>query len=174
MRKLTLLPLALLMTTALFAEEAKKPLSPPMKTEATVGGRKITIDYSAPSKRNRVIMGGLVPYGQLWRTGANQATTLKTDGDLMIGAVHVPAGTYTLFTIPTEKEWTLVVSRQTGLWGTGGYDEKQDLGRTKMGLRSVKDTVETFAIGLPSTKEKSSTLTLTWENTQATVPVIVH
>jgi hypothetical protein len=179
MRKLTRLPLALLLTTALaapaaIAEEAKKPLSPPMKTEATVGGRNITINYSAPSKRDRVIMGGLVPYGKLWRTGANQATTLKTDGDLMIGAVHVPAGTYTLYTIPTEKEWTLVISKQSGLWGTGGYDEKQDLGRTKMGLRSVKDTVETFAIGLPSSKEKSSTLTLTWENTQATVPVIVH
>jgi hypothetical protein len=135
MRKISILSLsALLLTGIAVAEEAKKPLSPPAKAEATINGKKVTIDYSAPSKRGRVIMGELVPYGSVWRTGANAATTLWTEGDLMIGTVHVPAGTYTLYTIPGEKEWTLIVNKQTGQWGTK-YDEAQDLGRTKMAVK---------------------------------------
>lgn len=168
MRKLVTLTLcALFATTVALAEEAKKPLSPPAKAEATLNGKKVTIDYSAPSKRNRKIMGGLVPYGQVWRTGANAATTLTTESDLMIGNLHVPKGTYTLYTIPNEKEWTLIVNKQTGQWGTN-YDEKQDLGRVKMNVSQVKHPVETFVIGI------DKALTLTWENTKAWVPVVVH
>ena len=175
MRKLATLTLALLVTTAAFAQEAKKPLSPPAKASATLGGKQISIDYSAPSKRDRAIIGGLVPYGQVWRTGANAATTLTTATDLMIGTIHVPAGTYTLYTIPGEKEWTLIVNKQTGQWGTK-YDQAQDLGRTKMAVTPVKDTVETFAISLDPTPKKNNqgTLALTWENTRASVPVMVH
>ena len=155
----------LLIATAAFAqEEPKKPLSPPAKAEATLGGKKVTIDYSAPSKRNRKIMGGLVPYGEVWRTGANAATTLITETDLMIGDLHVPKGTYTIYSIPGEKEWTLIVNKQTGQWGTS-YDAAQDLGRVKMKVTPVKDTVETFVIGL------GKELTLTWENTRASVPI---
>jgi len=147
--------------------EAKKPLSPPAKAEATVKGKKITIDYSAPSKRGRTIMGELVPYGKVWRTGANAATTLTTQSDLMIGSLHVPAGKYTLYTIPGAKEWTLIVNKQTGQWGTD-YDEKQDLGRVKLTVAPVKDTVETFAIGV------GDTLSFTWENTKAWTPLVAH
>jgi hypothetical protein len=175
MRKLTLASLTLLLATSLFAaEEAKKPLSPPAKAEATIGGKKITIDYSAPSKRNRTIMGELVPFDQVWRTGANAATTLTTTGDLMIGNVHVPAGTYSLFTIPSKDHWTLIVSKQTGLWGSNKYDQKQDLGRVRMTVKPVADTVETFAIDVKPTGEKNGALSLTWENTQAIVPIIMH
>src|ERR1041385_3582792 len=94
MRKTAIVTLCLLFLAAAgFAQDAaKKPLSPPAKAEATLDGKKVTIDYSAPSKRNRVIMGGLVPYGQVWRTGANAATTLTTEADLMIGSLHVPKG----------------------------------------------------------------------------------
>jgi hypothetical protein len=176
MRKLTTLSLCLLLTAAVAtAEEAKKkkPLSPPATTEAIVGGKNITINYNAPSKRERVIMGELVPYGQIWRTGANAATTLTTDGDLMIGNVHVPAGSYSLYTIPGEKDWTLIINKQTGQWGTE-HDELQDLGRVKMTVKPVKDTVETFEIGLKPSGAKSGVLSLTWENTTATVPVVVH
>lgn len=177
MRKpLTTLTLCLLLAaTVATAEEAKKkkPLSPPATTEAKIGGKNITINYNAPSKRERVIMGELVPYGQLWRTGANAATTLTTDGDLMIGSVHVPAGSYSLYTIPGEKEWTLIINKQTGQWGTE-HDAAQDLGRTTMKVARVKDMVETFAIDLKPAGSKSGTLSLTWENTTATVPVMVH
>ena len=174
MRKISsIVVCSLLLATAAFAQEAKKPLSPPAKAEGTIGGKKITVDYSAPSKRNRKIMGELVPYDKVWRTGANAATTLKTESDVMIGNLHVPAGTYTLYTIPGEKEWTLIVNKQTGQWGTN-YDEKQDLGRVKMTVKPVANTVETFAIDLKSNGAKNGTLNLTWENTQASVPVTVH
>lgn len=168
MRNAAILALCILSATALLAEEAKKPLSPPAKAEATLNGKKVTIDYSAPSKRNRVIMGELVPYGKVWRTGANAATTLTTETTLMLGTLHVPPGTYTLYTIPGEKEWTLIVNKQTGQWGTN-YDEKQDLGRTKMTVSKVKQPVETFVIGVDK-----STLNFTWENTRATAPLMVH
>jgi len=169
MRKQAIFTLCILFTAAAaLAEDApKKPLSPPAKAEATLNGKKVTIDYSAPSKRNRVIMGELVPYGKVWRTGANAATTLTTAADLMIGTLHVPKGSYTLYTIPGENEWTLIVNKQTGQWGTN-YDAAQDLGRVKMTVTPVKDTVETFVIGI------DKTLTLTWENTRAQVPVMAH
>jgi hypothetical protein len=171
MRKLTTLALAtLFLATAALAQhggEAKKPLSPASKAEATVKGKKITVDYSAPSKRGRTILGELVPYGKVWRTGANAATTLTTEADLMIGSLHVPAGKYTLFTIPGEKEWTLIVNKQTGQWGTN-YDEKQDLGRVKLTVVPVQKPVETFNIAV------GDTLALTWDNTKAWVPVVVH
>lgn len=176
MRKSTSLAAALcLVAAAAVAQhgEAKKPLSPASKAEGVIGGKNLTINYSAPSKRNRVIMGELVPYGKVWRTGANAATTLKTDGDLMIGNLHVPAGTYTLFTIPGEKEWTLIVNRQTGQWGTN-YDEKQDLGRVAMTVKPAKSTVETFTIGVKPGAAKTGTLTMAWENVEASVPVTVH
>ena len=171
MRRLSLLALCtLVVSTAAIADHntAKKPLSPPQQAQYKTNGKAITIDYSAPSKRDRVIMGELVPYGKVWRTGANAATTLTTDTDLMIGSLHVPAGKYTLYSIPGEKEWTLIVNKQTGQWGTD-YDEKQDLGRVKMMVAPrLKEPVEQFKIDI------DKTLALTWENTKAWVPVVVH
>jgi hypothetical protein len=173
MKKISILSLCVLFAAAAFADEAKKPLSPPATAAATIGGKKITVDYSAPSKRGRAIMGELVPYGKVWRTGANAATTLVTESDLMIGSLHVPAGKYTLYTIPDAKNWTLIVNRQNGQWGTN-YDEKQDLGRVKMNVKSVKEPLETFVIGVKEAGPKSGLLTLSWENTEASVPIVVH
>lgn len=169
MRNSLLLALSLSIATAAVAQEpAKKPLSPAQQVQYTTNGKKITIDYSAPSKRGRAIFGELVPYGQVWRTGANAATTLTTDADLMLGSLHVPAGKYSLFTIPGEKEWTLIVNKQTGMSGTR-YDEKQDLGRVKMKVASpLKTPVELFAIGI------DKTLSFTWDTTKAWIPVVVH
>lgn len=173
MKMISIVTLCVLFTVAAFAEEQKKPLSPPAKATAAIGGKSITVNYSAPSKRGRTIMGDLVPYGKVWRTGANAATTLVTESDLMIGSLHVPAGKYTLYTIPGEKNWTLIVNRQNGQWGTN-YDEKQDLGRVQMNVKPVKDAVETFLIGVKEVGNKSGLLTLTWENTEASVPIVVH
>ena len=174
MRKISILSLSLLLLAGIaVAQETKKPLSPPAKAEGTLNGKKITIDYSPPSKRDRVIMGELVPYGKVWRTGANAATTLKTEGDLMIGSVHVPAGTYTLYTIPGEKEWTLIVNKQTGQWGTN-YDESQDLGRTKLAVKKLSAPVETFVIAIAPAGPNQATLSLKWENTEATARLLAH
>lgn len=177
MSKISVLTLSLLFAaTTLLAQHGdakKKPLSPPAKASANLGGTDVTVGYSAPSKRDRAIMGGLVPYGKVWRTGANAATTLETSGDLMIGTLHVPAGTYTLYTIPAEKEWTLIVNKQTGQWGTD-YDQAQDLGRVPMKVSPVKDTVETFAIKLQPGGGKAGLMTMTWENTSASVALTAH
>ena len=169
MRKAAILTFCTLFATAaVAAQETKKPLSPPMKAEATLKGKAVTIDYSAPSMRGRKIFGELVPYDKVWRTGANAATTLTTASDLMIGSLHVPAGKYTLFTIPGEKEWTLIVNKQTGMSGTR-YDEKQDLGRVKMKVGApLEKPVEMFAIGI------GPTLSFTWDTTKAWIPVMVH
>ena len=176
MRKITTLAMSLCLVAAVAtAEEAKKkPLSPAAKSEATISGKKIEINYSAPSRRDRVIMGELVPYGKLWRTGANAATTLTTAADLMIGSLHVPAGTYSLFTVPGEKEWTLVLSKQSGLWGSNGYDESQDLGRVPMTVKKLSAPVETLAIDVKPGKGNDGILSLRWENVEASVPVMVH
>jgi hypothetical protein len=176
-KRLLLASLLTLVTTAAFAQHhpmapAAKPLSPPAKTSTTLNGKAITIDYSAPSKRDRRIMGALVPFDKVWRTGANAATTLKTEGSIEIGTLVVPAGTYTLYTLPGEKSWTLIVNKQTGQWGTD-YDEKQDLGRVTMNVAHLDKTVETFVIDLKPSGNKAI-LSLKWENTEATVPVSVH
>jgi len=174
MRKISTLTLSLLLLAGIaVAEEAKKPLSPPAHVDAKLNSKKITIDYSAPSMRGRKIMGELVPYGKVWRTGANAATTLVTEGDLMIGTVHVPAGTYTLYTLPGEKEWTLIINKETGQWGTK-YDESKDLGRTKLAVKKLDKPVETFNVALVPVNPNQATLTLTWENTQATARVLAH
>jgi hypothetical protein len=174
MRKTAALVLSLCLIAAIgYAADAKKPLSPPAKAEATIDGKKLTIDYSAPSRRDRVILGGLVPYGKVWRTGANAATTFTTATDVMIGNLHVPAGTYTLYTIPNEKDWTLIVNKKTGQWGTQ-YDESQDLGRVQMTVKALPKTVETFAIGVTPGKARTGTLTMAWENTEASVPITIH
>jgi hypothetical protein len=129
---------------------AKKPLSPPAKAEVSVTGADISIDYSAPSIRKRIIFGGLVPYGQVWRTGANAATTLKTSGDLKIGDLMVPAGTYTLYSLPTADGMQLIVNKQTGQWGTV-YDAKQDLGRVPMKVAETSAPLETMVIDFENT-----------------------
>src|SRR6185503_15232723 len=106
-------------------DKSKRP-SPPGTAEVSLKGKTITIDYSRPSMRGRKIMGELVPYDKVWRTGANEATTLTTPVDLNIGGTKVPAGKYTLWTLPSAGTWKLIINKQTGQWGTN-YDEKTGL-----------------------------------------------
>jgi hypothetical protein len=148
------------------------PASPPGTANFTFAdGKTITVNYSRPSVKGRKIFGGLVPYGQVWRTGANAATTLKTDADLTIGGTNVPAGTYTLYTIPEEKKWTLIINKQTGQWGTA-YDEKQDLGRVEMKVsKPASGQVEQFTIGFDQTGNAAAVLKLEWADTLAKVDV---
>ncbi|MDQ6707029.1 MAG: DUF2911 domain-containing protein [Acidobacteriota bacterium] len=156
------------------AQETKKKSapSPPADTSVTIDGKKIAIEYAAPSMRERKIFGGLVPYGQVWRTGANAATTLKTEADLDINGLQVPKGEYTLYTLPSQNEIMLIVNKQTGQWGTE-YSQGQDLGRVKMTVSRPQGPVETFKITLTSEGGKKGKLTLAWENTVASVPFTV-
>ena len=167
-----ILPVMALIVTfslALPAQEHDKgkskqpPLSPPAHTETTINGKKVSIDYSAPSMRGRKIMGELVPFGQVWRTGANSATTLKTETDLLIGGQKVPAGTYTIYSLPGDNDWKLIINKQTGQWGTE-YHQDQDLVRMPMKKEATSAPVETFKVTLSPTS-----LVMEWENTKLSV-----
>jgi len=155
-----------------FAQGQQKPLSPPADTAVTIDGKNITIKYSAPSMRGRQIFGGLVPHGKVWRAGANAATALHTDADLDIGGLAVPKGDYTLFVLPEAEQWTLIVSKETGQWGTA-YKPDNDLGRVKMQVSKAATPVETFKITLSSAGAKAGKLQMEWENSIATVPFTV-
>lgn len=141
-------------------------LSPPMTTAATIAGKKIRVDYGAPSMRGRKVMGGLVPYGEVWCAGANDATTLTTDADLEIAGLRVPKGAYTLWAIPGKTDWTLIVNKQTGQWHTE-YDESRDLGRVKIAIKSLPAPVERFRIEVTPAGGNKGTLALIWETTEA-------
>ena len=135
----------------------------------TDDGRRVYVDYGRPFMRGRRIMGGLVPFGRVWRTGANAATTLVTEADLTIGNARVPRGTYTLYTLPTATGWTLIVNRQTGQWGTE-YDPSRDLVRIPMQVATLRQPVEEFTIALEKGRAGANVLALAWETTRATVP----
>jgi hypothetical protein len=152
------------------AAAPKKVLSPPEKANVTLPNATITIDYGAPSMRGREIFGALVPYGKVWRTGANPATTFKTTGDLQIGDLKVPAGNYTLYTLPAADGWKLIINKQTGQWGTV-YNEPQDLGRTPMTVGSNASPVETMVIDFEKTAGNSTELHVKWANVDASVKV---
>jgi Protein of unknown function (DUF2911) len=150
----------------------KTVLSPPMMAKVSVGGGDVTIDYGAPSVRGRKIFGGLVPYGEVWRTGANPATTLTTTVSLKIGDLDVPAGKYTVYSLPTAEGWQLIINKQTGQWGTV-YDKSQDLGRTKMTVGTTPAPVEMFVIDFEKTADSATELHLKWAGVDASVPVTV-
>lgn len=164
-------PIVIVIFTAVACAQGKQPLSPPAQaTLAFADGKTVTIDYSRPSMRNRKIFGGLVPYDQVWRTGANAATSLKTDADLNIGGTTVPAGSYTIYTIPGENHWTLIINKQTGQWGTR-YSVGQDLARIAMKVTQRSSGLEIFTISFDKTGADSAVLKLEWENTIASVDV---
>lgn len=152
-------------------DKSKRP-SPPGTAEVTLNGKKITIDYSRPSLRGRKVGTDLAPYGKVWRTGANEATSLVTEADLNIGGANVPAGKYTLYSLPSEGTWKLIINKETGQWGTK-YDEAQDLARVDMAKSQTAQPVEQFTISFDKQDDKSAALVMEWENTRLTVPVKV-
>jgi hypothetical protein len=148
---------------------AKQPLSPRGQAEFTFAdGKKITVDYGRPYIRGRKIMGGLVPYDKVWRTGANAATGFITQAPLTIGDVKVPAGSYTLYTIPGENGWTLIINKQTGQWGTQ-YNQGEDLARIPMKVTHLESPVDQFTISLDRQGPNATIMKLEWENTSASV-----
>jgi hypothetical protein len=150
-------------------DKSKRP-SPPATAEVTLKNKKITIDYSRPSLKGRKVGQELAPYGKVWRTGANEATALNTEIDLNIGGAKVPAGKYTLYTLPSEGTWKLIINKQTGQWGTK-YDESQDLARVDMKKTALPQSVEQFTISFEKKGENAADLNLDWENTRVSVEV---
>ncbi len=172
-RALVVTTLAFFPGVALAQQGKPRILSPRDTTAQTIGHARLVVDYGRPSKRRREIFGSLVPWGAIWRTGANEATHFRTDRDLMIGTIRVPRGTYTLWTLPAREGWTLIVNRQTGQWGTD-YDKSKDLGRTPMRVAALSEPVEQFTIAIAPTGNGTGVLTLSWDTTQASVPIRVE
>jgi hypothetical protein len=149
------------------------PLSVRDSVTGTIGGANVSVAYGRPSMRGRRIMGQVVPYGQVWRTGANEATAFRTDRDLVIGGTRVPAGSYTLWTVPAANGWTLIINKQTGQWGTI-YDAAQDLARIPVRAETAAGApVELLTMRLEPGTGGAGTLVMAWENTRVVVPVTV-
>jgi hypothetical protein len=151
-----------------FASRSLGTLSPPDSVRASVAGTALSVRYSRPSMRGRVIFGNVVPWNQVWRTGANQATVLETSADLSVAGTTLPAGKYSLWTIPSPAGWQLIVNRNTGQWGTD-YDAQYDLARLDMKVEPLPQPVEQFTIAIEP-KGKRGVLKLEWEKTRASIP----
>lgn len=162
--KQTFLTLAAVFFVSLAAiaqdDKAKKMPSPPAKAEATVDGVKVTIDYHQPSAKGRKIMGGLVPYGQVWRTGANATTSIELSADAKLEGQKLAKGKYGLYTLPTENEWTIIINKDIK-WGAYEYNEKNDVLRVKVKPAKTATFVESFTISV-----EGNNVVLKWENTQ--------
>ena len=143
--------------------------SPPKETKATIGGKPMKANYYAPSMRGRKVMGGLVPYREVWCTGANWTTTITSEqAGIEIGPMKLPAGTYAIWTIPDEKEWQIILNRNIHAFHLD-YDASQDIGKTKMSVKTLSEPVEQFRIELRPDGGNKGTLALLWERTEATV-----
>ncbi len=166
-----LLSLAVLTAPVLGQGDKSKRPSPPAKADCKfAGGKTITVDYSSPRMNGRKIYGGLVPYGQVWRTGANEATTFVANTDLTVGGKAVPAGGYTIFTVPNQDQWTLVISKKTGEWGIPYPGEGDDLARVNMKVAKLPSPVENFTIAFDQAGT-GCTLRMDWETTRASVEI---
>src|ERR1700681_2986364 len=158
------------------AQDKSQRPSPPASAECKFSdGKTIKVDYSSPRAKGRKIFGAasekaLVPYGEIWRTGANDATTFVTDTNLTVEGKAVPAGSYTIFTVPKADAWSLVISKKTGEWGTDYPGEKEDLVRVPMTVSKTSAPVENFTIAFDQAGSKCA-LRTEWENTRASVEI---
>jgi len=150
-------------------DKSKRP-SPPEKAECKLDGKTVTVDYSSPRAKGRKVFGGLVPFGQVWRAGANEATTFVTDTDIKVGGTPVPAGKYTVFTIPNENKWTLIISKKTGEWGTAYPGPDNDLARIDMKVSKLPSPVENFTIAFDHSGN-GCVMHLDWETTRASAEI---
>ena len=161
----------ILFTTAACAQMGGGKPSPAASATCDLGGGKtIKTDYSSPRMKGRKIYGGLVPFGEVWRTGANEATTFVTSADVVVGGKTVPAGSYTIFTVPNADKWTLIINKKTGEWGIPYKYESDELARVDMRVSKLPAPVENFSIAY----DKSAggcTLRIDWETTRASVDI---
>lgn len=157
------------------AEGASQAIASPRDSvQVNVAGANVSVNYGRPFMRGRTIFGGLVPYNQVWRTGANEATAFRTTTDVEVNGVRVPAGDYTLYSLLREGsggqvgEWLLIINRQTGQWGTE-YDQGQDLARIPMRVTRLDRPVEQFTVRVTPEGAQQGRIVMMWERTQGTL-----
>ena len=175
MKKLALI--ALLAGFMMTAEaQVKTPApSPSSKVHQTVGLTDISVEYSRPSVKGRTIFGGLVPYNQLWRTGANGSTDIEFSEDVMFGGMSVPAGKYSIYTYPGMDSWKVLLYTDTDIWGSPGddFDQSKVAAEVEAETMETGQQVESFTIGFDHLRNNSAHLTLAWDNTMVAVPIEV-
>ncbi|MBO0939193.1 DUF2911 domain-containing protein [Fibrella sp. HMF5335] len=146
--------------------------SPPATIQQKIGFTDLTITYSRPAVKGRTVFGGLVPFGKLWRTGASDATILKTTDPVVLGGKPLSAGSYSLFTIPTQSAWTIILNRHVGGHGLDGYDEKNDVLRFTVKPDSSARFYESFTIEVQDMVRNRGMIYLNWANTSVHFPIV--
>ena len=129
------------------------------------------VHYGQPQKKDRIVFGGLIPLNKVWRTGANESSEFKAYKDITIGGETLKAGTYSLFSIPSEKEWTIIFNSDVDYWGDYGYKEENDVMRVKVGVKSLEEAVEAFSIRLEDLKDGKAVMRMAWDKTMVEVPI---
>ncbi|MAW95721.1 MULTISPECIES: DUF2911 domain-containing protein [unclassified Leeuwenhoekiella] len=152
-----------------FSEPDKSPLDIAMYRGQDKAPR-VRVIYSRPQKKGREIFGKLEKYGEVWRTGANESTEIKFYEDMMVGDKLIPAGTYTLFTIPGQKEWTVILNKDLDTWGAYGYKKERDLARFTTPAHKTAAPIESFSISFQPT-EAGSDMFLGWDDTYIQIPI---
>ena len=160
------------LSTLLTNAQVKTPQASPVCTiSQAVGTSDISITYSRPGAKNRVIFGNIVPYDKMWRTGANKATKISFSEEVTFAGQKVPAGEYALFTIPSTNEWEIILNNELNLWGTGEYNEADDVLRVKIPSSSNENHVESLTIDLNTFSSSGADLVLSWEKTKVIIPI---
>jgi len=162
----------LVLGSTLATAQLKLPvLSPTSTITQEFATSKIEITYSRPSMKGRVIFGDLVPYNQVWRTGANAATKVMFGEEVVIAGTSIKPGSYSLYTVPGTSEWEVIINTNTGNWGSNGYDTKDDVVRFKIKPTTLTAPVETFTIGVGNITYNTCTIDLAWDRTHVSIPV---
>jgi len=156
---------------------AQQPFTPPRPSPKgavtqTVGMTDVTVTYSRPGVKGRKIWGDLVKYGEVWRTGANEATQIVFADDVTVSGTKLPAGRYSLHTLPGKDEWTVIFNKEADQWGSYNYDEKKDALRVKAKPEAA-EMAELLTISFPAVKENGATLAIHWEKVRVSVPIEV-
>lgn len=170
MKKL-ILGLALITASSAIGQELPQP-SPTSIVKQVIGLTDVEVTYSRPSAKGRAIFGELVPFNEMWRTGANANTIIEFSTDVNFGGKTVAAGKYSLFTIPAKGEWTIILNSKTDMWGTGNYSKVNDVVRVTVSTMEVANT-ESFTMGVENLTADSGDLTLGWETTKVSVSIKV-
>lgn len=161
----------LVLGTYVSAQFTVPPASPRQKIEQSFSMSKITIDYGKPGVKGRKIFGDLVPYGKVWRAGANSSTKITFEQSVNFGGKVVGAGTYALFIVPTEKEWKVILNKDFAQWGAYDYDEKMNVLEVSVPVQKLSEKQEFFNISLEPLDERNSNLVFTWDFVKAVVPL---
>ena len=172
MRKFIFCAMAIVALLSVKAQTIKTPFpSPPQTIKQDFGISSIELSYSRPGVKGRRVFGDLVPFGKVWRTGANNATTINFADDVTIGNAKIPAGKYGLLTIPDKDSWTIIISKQVDVTNPADYKQESDVVRVTVKPLAMKDKVETFTMQFANVKPSTCDLQIIWENTAVVLPI---